>query len=58
MSTYPDLDCVFMNSGIQRGLDLPKPESVDLSLVETELKTNYLGYEMAAPAFETLESTR
>lgn len=47
-----------MNSGIQRGLDLPKPESVDLSLVETELKTNYLGYEMAAPAFETLESTR
>ncbi|MCJ1250721.1 hypothetical protein MMC30_007949 [Trapelia coarctata] len=43
-STYPDLDCIIMNSGIQRGLDFSKPESVDLALVEEEFKTNYLSY--------------
>lgn len=37
----PDLDSVFLNSGIQRGLDFSKPESLDLSSVETELTTNY-----------------
>ena len=43
-STYPDLDCVFLNSGIQRGLDFSKPDSVDLALVEKEFNTNYLSY--------------
>ncbi|MCJ1290870.1 hypothetical protein MMC34_002412 [Xylographa carneopallida] len=43
-STYPDLDCVFMNSGIQRGLDFSKPESVDMSSIQTEFTTNYLSY--------------
>jgi len=43
-SSYPDLDCVFMNSGIQRGLDFSKPESVDMSSIQTEYTTNYLSY--------------
>jgi len=42
--TYPDLDCIFMNSGIQRSFDFSKPESVDISVVQTELTTNYLSY--------------
>ncbi|MCJ1397215.1 hypothetical protein MMC11_000407 [Xylographa trunciseda] len=43
-SSYPDLDCVFMNSGIQRGLDFSKPESVDMSSIQMEYTTNYLSY--------------
>lgn len=42
--THTDLDCVFMNSGIQRGLDFSKPESVDLDAIQTEFTTNYLSY--------------
>lgn len=41
---HPDLDCVVLNSGIQRGFDFAKPESVDLAMLETELNTNYLSY--------------
>ena len=33
-----------MNSGIQRGLDFSKPESVDMSSIQTEFTTNYLSY--------------
>lgn len=43
-STYPDLDCVFMNSGIQRKLDFSEPAEVDLEMVEMEFRTNYLSY--------------
>ena len=42
--THEDLDCVFMNSGIQRGLDFSKPESVNLDEIQTEFTTNYLSY--------------
>ena len=42
--THEDLDCVFMNSGIQRGLDFSRPESVDLGMIQTEFNTNYLSY--------------
>lgn len=40
-----------MNSGMQRGLDFSKPESVDLSLVETEFNTNYLSTLALTKAF-------
>ena len=42
--THEDLDCVFMNSGLQRGLDFSKPEAVDLDEVQSEFTTNYLSY--------------
>ncbi|KAK3071543.1 hypothetical protein LTS18_014838, partial [Coniosporium uncinatum] len=32
-SAHPDVDCVFMNSGIQRGFNFAKPETVDLNTV-------------------------
>lgn len=41
---YPDIDCVFLNSGVQRTLDFTRPESIDMSLVENELTTNYTSY--------------
>ncbi|KAL8927000.1 MAG: hypothetical protein Q9208_002545 [Pyrenodesmia sp. 3 TL-2023] len=50
-STYDDLDCVLMNSGIQRGLDFSKPESIDMDVVEKEYKTNYLSYLALTKAF-------
>ncbi len=40
-STHTDLDCVILNSGIQRPFDFSKPETVDLNLVQTEFNTNY-----------------
>jgi short-subunit dehydrogenase involved in D-alanine esterification of teichoic acids len=38
---HPDLDAVFVNSGIQRGFNFSKPESVDLGIFDEELITNY-----------------
>ena len=35
---------MFLNSGIQRGFDFSKPESVDISTIQTEFTTNYLSY--------------
>lgn len=50
-STYSDLDCIMMNSGIQRGLDFSKPESIDMDVVQLEFKTNYLSYLALTKAF-------
>lgn len=49
--SYLDLDCVFINSGIQRGLDFSKPESVDMSSIETEFVTNYVAVLALTKAF-------
>ncbi|KAL2056876.1 hypothetical protein ABVK25_002615 [Lepraria finkii] len=49
--THPDLDCVMLNSGIQRGFDFSKPETVDLDVVRTEFNTNYLSYLALTNAF-------
>lgn len=48
---HPDLDCVVLNSGIQRGFNFADTSSIDLSLVETEFKTNYLSYIHLVTAF-------
>lgn len=40
--SHPNLDSVFLNSGIQRKVDFTRPDSIDLDLVETEFTTNYL----------------
>ncbi|KAI9818738.1 MAG: hypothetical protein M1826_001326 [Phylliscum demangeonii] len=49
--SHPDIDCVVLNSGIQRGFNFVKPETVDLPLLELELKTNYLSYIHLITAF-------
>lgn len=43
-SKHPDLDCVIINSGIQRGFDFSKPDTVNLSVLELEFTTNYIAY--------------
>ncbi|KAF7188485.1 putative oxidoreductase DltE [Pseudocercospora fuligena] len=50
-SKHPDLDCVFLNAGIQRHLNWKEPENVDLDLLETEFTTNYLSYMHLTKAF-------
>lgn len=46
--THPDLDCVFLNSGIQRGFDFSKPETVDMEVIKQEFNVGVI--EVAAVA--------
>jgi len=48
---HPDIDCIILNSGIQRGLDFSKPETIDLSVAEEEFTTNYVSYLYLTKAF-------
>ncbi|KAF2110660.1 short-chain dehydrogenase/ reductase-like protein [Lophiotrema nucula] len=48
---HPDLDCVLLNAGIQRGHDFSDPSSVDLSVLGLEFTTNYLSYVHLTHAF-------
>ncbi|KAH7142921.1 hypothetical protein B0J13DRAFT_556210 [Dactylonectria estremocensis] len=41
IQSNPDLDCVVISSGVQRGFDFSQPETVDLSVLGDELITNY-----------------
>ncbi len=41
---HPDLDCVFLNSGLQRKINWAEPESVDLDTIELEMLTNYTAF--------------
>ncbi len=51
LSQHPDLDCVVLNSGIQRPFDFSTPGSVDLSGFGQELTTNYTAYVHLVTAF-------
>lgn len=42
IGTHEDLDCIMLNSGIQRKVDFSKPEEVDMDVVNEEFVTNYL----------------
>lgn len=39
--TYPDLDCVFLNAGVQSPINLAQPAKVDLSAFHSEITTNF-----------------
>lgn len=41
MSQYPDLDCVFLNSGVQAQYRLSQPAEVDLDAFHREMSTNF-----------------
>ncbi|TPX07140.1 uncharacterized protein E0L32_010941 [Thyridium curvatum] len=51
LAEHPDLDCVILNSGIQRAFDFSKPETIDLSAVDEEVTTNYTSYVHLLVAF-------
>ena len=48
---HPDLDCVFLNSGMQRAVNWSKPDEVDLESLDTETLTNYTAYIHLTKAF-------
>lgn len=41
LKQYPDLDCVFLNSGTQSQTQLTKPAEVDLDAFHQEVSTNF-----------------
>jgi short-subunit dehydrogenase involved in D-alanine esterification of teichoic acids len=49
--TYPDIDCVFLNAGLQRVYDFSKPESVDLQAFFSEFNTNFTSMVTLTHAF-------
>jgi len=50
-NTHDDLDCVFLNSGMQRKVDFSEPESVDMGMINQEFTLNYLSYLALTKAF-------
>ncbi|KXH59675.1 hypothetical protein CSAL01_04755 [Colletotrichum salicis] len=50
-SEHTDLDCVFLNAGVQRGIDFTKPEDVSLDIIHDELLANYLSHDHLPKAF-------
>jgi short-subunit dehydrogenase involved in D-alanine esterification of teichoic acids len=48
---HPDLDCIFVNSGIQRAFDFSSPDMVDMDVFDQELTTNYTSAVRLAKAF-------
>ncbi|KAL9621041.1 MAG: hypothetical protein Q9160_004426 [Pyrenula sp. 1 TL-2023] len=51
MRTSPDIDCIFLNAGIQRRHDFSKPESVNLAEFNTETAVNYTSFVALTHAF-------
>jgi short-subunit dehydrogenase involved in D-alanine esterification of teichoic acids len=50
-TAHPNLDCIVLNSGIQRSFDFSKPGSIDLDTISLEITTNYLSYIHLVTAF-------
>ncbi|KAI0123788.1 hypothetical protein BJ170DRAFT_703852 [Xylariales sp. AK1849] len=44
VNDHPDLDCIILDSDIQRAFDFSKPETVDLDTRGDELTTNYTSF--------------
>jgi NADP-dependent 3-hydroxy acid dehydrogenase YdfG len=42
--TYPELDCVFLNAGVQSAIKLAEPEKVDLPAFHSEISTNFSAF--------------
>lgn len=48
---HPDLDLVFLNSGVQHPADFSKPDGVDLDAIQEEIVTNYTSQVALTKAF-------
>jgi short-subunit dehydrogenase involved in D-alanine esterification of teichoic acids len=51
MKTSPDIDCVFLNAGVQRSWDFSRPETVDLKEYNKEVDVNYISFVALTHAF-------
>ena len=43
-SKYPDIDCVYLNAGVQYPFNLSKPAEVDRTAFERDIEINYLAF--------------
>ena len=50
-STYPDIDCVFLNAGIQGRYDLTQPEKINMTEFHREMDVNYSSFVMLTLGF-------
>ena len=48
---HPDLDCVFLNAGVQYVMDFSKPQTVDMAKVQYEILVNYVSMVALTNAF-------
>ena len=51
MGNHPDIDCVFLNAGIQLKHDFSKPEKVDLEAFANEVKVNFTSFVVLTTSF-------
>lgn len=51
MEAYPDIDCVFLNAGVQYRHDFSHPEKVDLGQFDFEINVNFLSFVALTHAF-------
>lgn len=51
MHKYPDIDCIFLNAGVQRPHDLTKPDGFDLNLFNLEIHVNLTSFVALTHAF-------
>lgn len=51
LAKHPDIDCVLLNSGIQRANSWVEPEKFNLETMELEMLTNYTSYMYLVKAF-------
>lgn len=50
-STYPDLDCVYLNAGVQGVYDFTNPNQVDLAAFHKEVGVNFTSFVDISTAF-------
>lgn len=51
MKTSPDIDCVFLNAGIQRPFDLTDADKFNLDLFHEEISVNFSCFVSLTHAF-------
>ncbi|KAI4145623.1 MAG: hypothetical protein LQ341_002330 [Variospora aurantia] len=50
-TSYPDLDCLFLNAGVQAPYDLTKPDKLNLSAFHKEVSINFTSFVNLSLAF-------
>jgi len=48
---HPEVDCIMLNSGIQRKSDFSDPDSIDIDVLQLEFNTNYISQLALTKAF-------
>jgi short-subunit dehydrogenase involved in D-alanine esterification of teichoic acids len=47
----PDIDCIFLNAGVQRRYNFSQPETVDLAKFNSEMNVNFSSFVALTHAF-------